>query len=64
MNANITSFAAAPSRHSRRHTHVVTSLARVGRALGHEARPQPLPLVLAVLPLRAVVRDGRAPRHA
>jgi hypothetical protein len=65
MNANTTTFASG-NYHSQ---HVTRRLVGAERSLrgssNNEGRPQVLPLVLAVLPLRPVVHEGRAsPRHA
>jgi hypothetical protein len=68
MNANTTSFAtAAPQRQDRPIGRTVSGPARIlhGTPVFNECRPHALPLVLAVLPLRAVVREGRpSPRDA
>ena len=62
MNANTTSFATStPRAHARDTTRVATNSTRLARAttIVEEKRLQPLPLVLAVLPLRQVVHEGR-----
>jgi hypothetical protein len=66
MNANTTPFASNAQLSS----NVSRPMGGTARGLrsviaADENRPQVLPLVLAVLPLRPVIQNGRAsPRHA
>lgn len=67
MNANTTPFATSGNNeHSQQVSRRLAGAARSLRGLtSSEGRPQVLPLVLAVLPLRPVILEGRAsPRHA
>ena len=67
MNANTTTFATTGNyEHSQQVNRRLAGAARSLRgSSSNEGRPQVLPFVLAVLPLRPVIHEGRAsPRHA
>ncbi|MEO7599393.1 MAG: hypothetical protein ABIV50_10705 [Opitutus sp.] len=67
MNANTTPFASSGNyEHSQQVNRRLAGAARALRgSTSNEGRPQVLPLVLAVLPLRPVIHEGRASsRHA